>query len=109
MDVTVVKAGTLSFKATRHLGISSCRPIDPEQSPEQNVVFVDFVSGGKRELESTSVPESAYVISGVYELVLAGDVVRHLETGDLVHFPPGSSHGVRCVVPGRWLAIFTPV
>lgn len=96
------------FLPTRRPGLRERRLLGPADSPHQNLVMVEADEGAEVELHPVPNSESFVVLEG--ELLVHGDGYRErLGPGDVCHFPPGHSHGVRVTAaPARFLVVFAP-
>lgn len=107
-DLCITRNAAQAWRETRRPGIREKRLLGVEQSRNQNLVLVETDARAEVEQHEVRTSESIFVIEGHYEVVTQNTVER-LGPGDCCHFPPGSSHGLRCLEgPGRFLAIFAP-
>lgn len=92
----------------RRPGLFERRLITPEDTTNQNIVLVDSEVGAHVEYHRVGTSESIYVLEGEFEIELERSK-QILQTGDIVHFPAHSSHGLRCLSgPGQFLLVFAP-
>lgn len=103
----IVRGDSLGETPSRHDGFANAVMLDHQTSLLQNVVRVRATEGSCVPDHVVEVSETLVVLSGEYE-VFSGDAVDVLGEGDLVHFPPGASHGFRCLSAGTYLAVFAP-
>ncbi|MGD9401484.1 MAG: cupin domain-containing protein [bacterium] len=92
---------------TRRKGLFERLLLSADDSLYQNVVLFDAREGMEVEYHAIVTGESLFIMSGVHEVILE-DRRETLTAGDIVYFPPGSEHGMKCVEAGRYLAIFAP-
>jgi len=71
------------------------------------IVLFDAREGMEVEYHRVATGESLFILSGTHEVILENGR-ETLTAGDLVYFPPGSEHGMRCLEAGRYLAVFAP-
>ncbi len=104
----VRRAAEFGARASRRPGLRELRLLPAELCDHQNVILVEATAGAEVEEHRVATSESLYVLAGRFEAT-GGRQPVPLGPGDLVYFPPGASHGLRCVEgPGRFLAIFAP-
>ena len=107
-EVVIRCLGDLPSNPTRRDGISEKRLLSAQDSSFQNIVHLDAEEGSEVEFHRISTSESIFIMNGTFEILLNGGP-RTAGPGCLIHFPPGNSHGFRCVKgPGQFLAIFAP-
>lgn len=107
----VIRRGSVEKLPSRRPGLVESRLLSQSQSQHQNIVEVVVDEGAVIEYHQVATSESIYVLEGDFELVLSANANYgdSLAVGDLVHFRPGSYHGLRCVRgPGKLLVIFAP-
>lgn len=104
----ICRSSSIEAQPTRRERIRERRLLTQEESSYQNVVLIETEQDAEVELHEVGNSESLFVLDGQYE-VISSDAAEPLHPGDLVYFPPQTSHGLRCVKgPGRFLAIFAP-
>lgn len=107
-DVVIRCLGDLPATPTRRDGISEKRLLTVQDSSFQNIVHLDAEEGSEVEFHRVNTSESIFIMNGTFEILLNG-APRTVGSGCLIYFPPGNSHGLRCVKgPGKFLAIFAP-
>jgi quercetin dioxygenase-like cupin family protein len=93
---------------TRRNGIRERRLLASEDSSHQHITLIDAEYGAEVEFHAVESSESFFVLKGSFEVLLA-ETTHIIGAGDLCHFPPKSSHGLRCIDgPGQFLVIFAP-
>lgn len=92
---------------TRRQGLYERLLLSSGDSLHQNIVLFDAREGMEVEYHAIVTGESLFIISGLHEVILE-DGRETLAAGDLIYFPPGSEHGMKCIEPGQYLAIFAP-
>jgi quercetin dioxygenase-like cupin family protein len=106
--VLVRSSSTLEPKPARRPGFRERRLVGPAQSRDQHVILVDVDVGAEAEVHPVSTSESLFVIKGLFEVALDACTER-VASGDLCHFPAGTSHGLKCLAgPGQLLLIWAP-
>ena len=110
MPVVVKDCWEMPARPGRRRGFTERRLVGPAQSVEQNLVLIEADTGSEVELHPVSNSESLFFFEGVFEVTAPGNQVpMPLGAGDMVYFPPGASHGLRCITgPGRYLVVFAP-
>lgn len=107
-DIVVTKRSSdMRPVETRRKGLYERLLLSSADSMHQNVVLFDAREGMEVEYHPIATGESLFIISGVHEIILE-DRNETLTEGDIVYFPPGSEHGMKCVEAGRYLAVFAP-
>ena len=98
----------MDARATRRSGISDLRLLGYEDSRHQNVVLVRYEQGAEVEMHRVENSESFFVLQGEFAVTGPSNDER-LEEGDFCYFPPGGSHGLKCLRgPGEILVVFAP-
>lgn len=93
---------------TRRNGITERRLLTSEDSSHQHVILIDTEYGAEVEFHPVEASESFFVLKGSFEVLLP-DSTQIIGAGDLCHFPPKTSHGLRCIDgPGQFLVVFAP-
>ena len=92
---------------TRREGLYERLLLSADGSLHQNIVLFDAREGMEVEYHAVATGESLFIMSGVHEVILEGRR-ETLAAGDLIYFPPGSEHGMKCIEAGQYLAIFAP-
>ena len=106
-NIHVIKGVDIKLKPSKRPGITTVQLLGPKKSPYQNIAIAHYKTGASVEMHQTNVPESIYILSGRFDLVL--DLgTKKLEPGDTVYFPIGTSHGIDCKATGTCLLFFTP-
>ena len=105
--IVIKRSSELTPSETRREGLYERLLLSADDSLHQNVVLFDAREGMEVEYHATVTGESLFILSGVHEIVLE-DGRETVVEGDIVYFPPGSEHGMRCIEPGRYLAVFAP-
>ncbi len=72
------------------------------------VVRVDFEAGAVGQLHHHPHLQSAYVVSGVFDVTIDGTTQR-LSAGDTYLVASDIVHGAVCIEPGTLVDIFTPM
>ena len=104
----IVHSSTEKLQSTRRLGVKEHRLLTQSDSSHQNIVFLEADQGAEVELHKIENSESLFILDGHFE-VFSSETKELLKQGDLVYFPPQTSHGLRCIEgPGHFLAIFAP-
>ena len=107
-DAVIIRRSTeMSPVETRREGLYERLLLSAEESLHQNIVLFDAREGMEVEYHRIKTGESLFIMSGKHEVILQ-DRREILLEGDLVYFPPGSEHGMKCIEPGRYLAVFAP-
>ncbi len=107
-DAIVKHLSQLPPTPARRPGFTERRLLTGPDSPHQNVILVDAVEGAEVELHPVPNSESIFMVAGAAE-VFDASTRQKLGPGDLAHFPPGASHGMKIVSgPARYLVIFAP-
>jgi quercetin dioxygenase-like cupin family protein len=107
-DAVVVKRSSdMEPAETRREGLYERLLLSSSESLHQNIVLFDAREGMEVEYHRIVTGESLFIMSGVHEVVLA-DRREALTAGDIVYFPPGSEHGMKCMEAGQYLAVFAP-
>ncbi len=107
-DVVVIKRSSEIIPVeTRREGLYERLLLSAADSLHQNVVLFDAREGMEVEYHSIVTGESLFIISGRHEIILE-DRRLTLAAGDMVYFPPNSEHGMKCIEPGQYLAVFAP-
>ena len=102
------KSSSLSPSATKRKGVRERRLLTQGECSYQNIVLIDIDAGAEVELHPYPTSETIYVLQGEIEILLP-ESTECIESGDLYHFPPGATHGLRCLKgPGQFLIIFAP-
>lgn len=102
------RSSRLEPTPTRRPGLRERRLLTPDDSAQQNAVLIDGDAGAEVELHPVPNSETFYVLRGALE-VFTPDGRDTLGEGDLCHFEPGASHGVRILEPDtRFLVLFAP-
>jgi quercetin dioxygenase-like cupin family protein len=105
--IAIKRSSEMQPLETRRQGLYERLLLSSAESLHQNVVLFDARKGMEVEYHAISTGESLFILSGVHEVVLEGRS-ETLRTGDLVYFPPGSAHGMKCLEAGQYLAVFAP-
>jgi quercetin dioxygenase-like cupin family protein len=105
--VAIRRSSDMDPVETRREGLYERLLLSSSESLHQNIVLFDARAGMEVEYHAIVTGESLFIMSGVHEVVLA-DRRETLAAGDMVYFPPGSEHGMKCVEAGQYLAIFAP-
>lgn len=109
LPVVVKNCWELPARPGRRPGFAERRLVGPAQSAQQNLVLIEAVSGSEVEMHQVGNSESLLFFEGSFEVTVPGQEGMRLGAGDMVYFPPGISHGLRCVAgPGRYLIVFAP-
>ncbi len=107
-DAVIIKRSSeLTPVETRREGLCERLLLSAADSLYQNIVLFDAGEGMEVEYHAIVTGESLFILSGVHEIALE-DRRETLSAGDMVYFPPGSEHGMKCIKPGRYLAVFAP-
>jgi quercetin dioxygenase-like cupin family protein len=107
-DVVVIKKSSeMAPVETRREGLYERLLLSEADSLRQNVVLFDAHEGMEVEYHGVVTGESLFIMSGIHEVILE-DRRETLTAGDIVYFPPGSGHGMKCIEPGQYLAVFAP-
>ena len=107
-DAVVIKRSSgMAPAETRREGLLERLLLSATESLHQNIVLFDAHEGMEVEYHPIVTGESLFILSGRHEVVLEGGS-EALGAGDLVYFPPGSSHGMKCIEAGQYLAVFAP-
>jgi quercetin dioxygenase-like cupin family protein len=109
VDKPIVKrASEILPQSSRRAGIKERRLITQGDSSYQNIILVDAEQGAEVELHEIKTSESIFIMKGAFEFILPESSEITTE-GDVYHFPPGTSHGLRCTKgPGQFLVIWAP-
>jgi len=105
--ILIKRSSELTPVETRREGLYERLLLSGADSLQQNIVLFDAREGMEVEYHPIVTGESLFIMSGVHEIVLE-DRRETLTTGDMVYFPPGSEHGMKCIEAGQYLAIFAP-
>ena len=107
-EVVVIKRSSeLAPVETRREGLYERLLLSADDSLHQNIVLFDSREGMEVEYHAIATGETLFIMSGVHEIILDGGR-ETLAAGDMVYFPPGSEHGMKCIEPGQYLAVFAP-
>jgi quercetin dioxygenase-like cupin family protein len=107
--VVVMNYWAIPTSPGRRPGFAERRLVGPAQSSQQNLVLIEAESGSEVEMHRVGNSECLLFFEGSFEVTVPGQEQLRLEAGDMVYFPPGMSHGLRCVAgPGRYLIVFAP-
>ncbi len=107
-DAVVIKRSSqMAPSETRREGLSERLLLSAAESMYQNVVLFDAREGMEVEYHAVPTGESLFILSGLHEANFDGRS-ETLAGGDIIYFPPGSRHGMKCVESGRYLAVFAP-
>jgi quercetin dioxygenase-like cupin family protein len=107
-DFIVSRSRPHRWQTTRRTGLREIRLLTAAQSAQQNLVLLKADQGARVEPHRVENSESIFVIQGTFE-VSSPRSTQVIGPGDLCYFPPGSSHGLRCLEsPGQFLAVFAP-
>lgn len=105
--VIIKKSSEMIPVETRREGLCERLLLSADDSLHQNVVLFDAFEGMEVEYHAIVTGESLFIISGRHEIILK-DRRETLTAGDMVYFPPGSEHGMKCIESGQYLAVFAP-
>lgn len=105
--VVIRRSSDMSPAETRREGLCERLLLSAADSLHQNIVLFDAREGMEVEYHPMVTGESLFILSGEHEVILE-DSRETLRAGDLVYFPPGSEHGMKCIEPGQYLAVFAP-
>ena len=106
-SVIIKRSSELTPVETRREGLYERLLLSAADSLHQNIVLFDAREGMEVEYHPIVTGESLFIVSGAHEIVLE-DRRETLTAGDMVYFPPGSEHGMKCIEPGQYLAVFAP-
>jgi quercetin dioxygenase-like cupin family protein len=107
-DTLVIRRSSdITPAETRREGLYERLLLSAADSLHQNIVLFDAREGMVVEYHPVATGESLFILSGVHEVILE-DRRETLAAGDIVYFPPGSEHGMKCIEAGRYLAVFAP-
>jgi quercetin dioxygenase-like cupin family protein len=108
-DETIVirRSGEMKASQTRRKGLYERPLLSAHDSLHQNVVLFDAERGMEVEYHAIGTGESLFILAGRHEVQL-DDGVHVLAEGDIIYFPPGSKHGMKCIESGEYLAVFAP-
>lgn len=105
--VIIRRSPEMTPSETRREGLCERLLLTAADSLHQNVVLFDAREGMEVEYHPVVTGESLFIMSGVHEVILPG-CRETLAAGDIVYFPPGSEHGMKCIEAGQYLAVFAP-
>ena len=105
--IVIKRSSEMTPAETRREGLYERLLLSSADSLHQNAVLFDAREGMEVEYHPIVTGESLFIMSGVHEVVLE-DRRETLAAGDIVYFPPGSEHGMKCIEPGQYLAVFAP-
>ncbi len=107
-DIVIKNVTALTAHPTRRKGIFEKKLLSPDESPHQNIVFIEAEQGAVVEYHLVKNSESLYILEGLFAVVLADDR-KIMEPGSICYFAPELSHGLECLKgPGKFLVVFAP-
>ena len=72
------------------------------------MVKIEFLAGGKGDIHSHVHCQCTYIVSGIFEFEIDGEI-RTVKTGDGLYMEPNVPHGVICMEAGTLIDTFSPV